>query len=715
MEFTNTPMEWNNAGTEPPESLKNNGWEANQKPPANYFNKKWHNDYKVQKELQEAINTLDETVSKTSEEFMLNKDNWSAGSGENSTYCQVVTLSNYEPTDKVLVSIKHNIVKSQLKDISEKNFRVNALSSAGALTLYIDDLPTTHIYILVSYLGKCTGGSLAATFPYTPYPTKELVGLGNVDNTSDLNKPVSAAVQSALNGRLPFGICTTPGNNNNKTVTIPNYTVTSGSWFCLVFTESNTASSAYLTVNGVGSLDIYFGDTGQLADITANTLYLVYLDDIDGTYYFTDLSVETSPSQGSTSLITSGGVYSALAGKASASHSHSANDIDSGTLPVSRGGTGNSSVDTTPTSGSTKMVTSGGVYNALNGKANTSHSHALADLPKGTDGFILTGTGADTSPTWEAPLFKRGDGLGSVIRLSNTAAATADGDFAASLGYSTKAQGDYSAAFNWQTTASGNSSAAFGTNTTASGNNSAAFGYGTEAMNYQVVAGKYNVVSEGATSHVDTTGDIFIVGVGTGESARANAFRITTSGDCYGKSSFKASGADFAEFFEWVDGNPDDEDRRGLFVTLDGEKIRLANANDEYILGAVSAVPTITGDTHSETWKNMYLTDVFGAPLTETIEVDETTNEQGVVIPAHTETRFIVNPEYDNEQKYISRDKRKEWAAVGLVGKLVVVDDGSCIENGFCKPTTGGVATKSDTGYRVISRIDDSHIKVVIK
>lgn len=36
-----------------------------------------------------------------------------------------------------------------------------------------------------------------------------------------------------------------------------------------------------------------------------------------------------------------------------------------GTLPVANGGTGNSSVDTTPTASSTKMVTSGGIYNAL--------------------------------------------------------------------------------------------------------------------------------------------------------------------------------------------------------------------------------------------------------------------------------------------------------------------------------------------------------------
>ncbi len=54
-----------------------------------------------------------------------------------------------------------------------------------------------------------------------------------------------------------------------------------------------------------------------------------------------------------------------LENKADSVHTHSADDIDTGILPVERGGTGNTSVDTTPTSGSTKMVTSGGVYEAL--------------------------------------------------------------------------------------------------------------------------------------------------------------------------------------------------------------------------------------------------------------------------------------------------------------------------------------------------------------
>ena len=69
------------------------------------------------------------------------------------------------------------------------------------------------------------------------------------------------------------------------------------------------------------------------------------------------------------------GVTAAQVGAAASSHTHSAGNITSGTLPVSRGGTGNTSVDSTPTSGSSKMVTSGGVYTALAGKAASDHTH----------------------------------------------------------------------------------------------------------------------------------------------------------------------------------------------------------------------------------------------------------------------------------------------------------------------------------------------------
>lgn len=82
-------------------------------------------------------------------------------------------------------------------------------------------------------------------------------------------------------------------------------------------------------------------------------------------------------------------------GAAESGHKHSASDINSGVLPVARGGTGNSSVDTTPTNGSTKMVTSGGVYAALDGKANADHTHSeYADSNHSHDASKITGLAA---------------------------------------------------------------------------------------------------------------------------------------------------------------------------------------------------------------------------------------------------------------------------------------------------------------------------------
>ena len=46
---------------------------------------------------------------------------------------------------------------------------------------------------------------------------------------------------------------------------------------------------------------------------------------------------------------------------------------------------------------------------------------------------------------------------------------------------------------------------------------------------------------------------------------------------------------------------------------------------------------------------------------------------------AYSETSFIVNPDYNPEQAYVSRrNERKEWEQSGHMVKLVVVDDGTC-------------------------------------
>ena len=261
-----------------------------------------------------------------------------------------------------------------------------------------------------------------------------------------------------------------------------------------------------------------------------------------------------------------------------------------------------------------------------------------------------------------------------------------------------------------------NASYAEGNTTTASGYCSHVAGERTTAeYKASTAIGRYNVEYNPA-NNANSIGYYFVIGKGSSTTARANALRITATA-AYGVSSWNASGADYAELFEWLDGNPDAEDRVGRFVTLDGEQIRLAGPEDAYILGIVSGDPSVVGNVHDDQWQGMFLYDIFGRPLWEDAEVPEELAPDGtVLIPAHVEHRQRLNPDYDGTQPYIPRTQRPEWNAVGLLGKLVAVDDGSCQVNGWAAVGENGIAAYSaqQTKYRVVARLDETHIRILI-
>lgn len=262
-----------------------------------------------------------------------------------------------------------------------------------------------------------------------------------------------------------------------------------------------------------------------------------------------------------------------------------------------------------------------------------------------------------------------------------------------------KADGAYSTAFNSYTSANGVYSSCFGNYTIANA--------------YQLVMGRYNIDTAGPTSLTDLSGSLFVVGNGH-FGAKSNAFRVETIGAVLSAGPFGTQGADYAEWFEWTDGNPNKEDRRGQFVTLDGHRIRLATAKDSYILGVVSSNPAIIGNTQDDQWQGMFLRDIYGAPILEEVMEPAYTDDEGIEHPAQLVTRKKVNPDYDAEQVYIPRSDRPEWAAIGMMGQLVVIDDGTCEVNSYCRPAVGGIATSAPDGpYRVMDRLDDTHIRVL--
>ena len=383
--------------------------------------------------------------------------------------------------------------------------------------------------------------------------------------------------------------------------------------------------------------------------------------------------------------------------------------------------------------------------------ASGARSHAEGDTTTASgirshaEGLLTIANGANSHAEGSSTT---SGGTCSHAEGSNT---TANGSYSHAEGANTTANGSYSHAEGYYTVASGDRAHAEGSNTTANGSYSHAEGSDTKALgfgshssgrgtvaeySYETTIGKWNVKKNlDSNNYIN---DLFVVGKGSSDSDRSNSFRVN-HGDVYGTGAFNSSGADYAELFEWSDGNPGNIDRAGRFVTLEGENIRLAGPGDDYILGIVSGAPSVVGDVYDDQWQGMYLIDVFGRPIWEDVEVPavteeaeypvevpgegeeaprvETRREVRVVVPAHTERRQKLNPAFDNRQlPYIPRSERPEWDAVGMLGKLVAVDDGTCVPNGWATVGEGGAATNSEerTRYRVMARLDERHVRILI-
>ena len=124
------------------------------------------------------------------------------------------------------------------------------------------------------------------------------------------------------------------------------------------------------------------------------------------------------------------------------------------------------------------------------------------------------------------------------------AGAKATALFSYSFGYNTVASGQFSTALGVGTTASGVSSMAIGGDNIASGNTATAMGYSTSATGQfsftsgisttsqaygSFVTGRYNIIA-GTTTGWVATDPLFVIGNGSGTSARSNAVTVLKNG-----------------------------------------------------------------------------------------------------------------------------------------------------------------------------------------
>ncbi|WP_081811040.1 peptidase G2 autoproteolytic cleavage domain-containing protein [Bacillus sp. UNC437CL72CviS29] len=150
------------------------------------------------------------------------------------------------------------------------------------------------------------------------------------------------------------------------------------------------------------------------------------------------------------------------------------------------------------------------------------------------------------------------------------------------------------------------------------------------------------------------------------------------------------------------------------YLCSKSDKILKALKKDDYILGITSSTPAVLGNSGELRWKNKYVMDEWGRVQYQDVVISAEMDEQGNVIsPKHTESQPILNPEWNPAEEYIPRLKRPEWVAVGLLGQLLVRDDGTCKPGKYCIPNNEGVATYSNKGYRVMKRTGPNQILVL--
>ena len=221
------------------------------------------------------------------------------------------------------------------------------------------------------------------------------------------------------------------------------------------------------------------------------------------------------------------------------------------------------------------------------------------------------------------------------------------------------------------------SSVSIGTDCTAM-TNSLAVGEAADTTGYPnapVIAMNNGSSTGGGTGSTPNT-----VVIDSGNQAPSGALALGGgggNGNVYLEAGVFASGAaDYAEMFEWADGNSKNKpqnavDRRGLFVHLepgsssglqDSMKIAVGYLNSLKTgvsppIGVVSGRPIILGDAGELQWTQAHEVDDFGATKYNTVK--------GKKVPKP-------NPNFNSNKTYLPRSQRVEWCAVGLLGKLFV-------------------------------------------
>ena len=315
------------------------------------------------------------------------------------------------------------------------------------------------------------------------------------------------------------------------------------------------------------------------------------------------------------------------------------------------------------------------------------------------------GTGTVASGEWSHAEGASSKALGTCSHTEGVL-TKAMGTSSHAEGYEVTAIGTASHAEGIKTNTTGYSAHTEGLSTTANGDFSHAEGKGTDT-NWQEgahIMGTYGEATMAYSWHLAN---------GLNPQAKSLAARIGHDGTGIVDCGWVSGSGGYAELFETIDGRPID---CGYFVALRGRRIRIANAQDKYMLGVTTASPAVMGNSLEFRWKDKYHTDEWGRIQYKEVIVPAVIDERGnIIIPEHKERQPILNPRWDSNREYLPRSLRPEWVGVTLMGQVLVRDDGTCLENGYCMVNERGMATNANRGYRVMERTGPGQILIMLK
>jgi hypothetical protein len=256
-----------------------------------------------------------------------------------------------------------------------------------------------------------------------------------------------------------------------------------------------------------------------------------------------------------------------------------------------------------------------------------------------TEGFGVTGSGfaAHAEGYLTIASGERSHAEGTLTIASDFAShaegsrTIASGSYAHAEGFGSNASG-FGAHAQGSSTSSGQYSHSEGNLTIASAFYSHAEGNNTITdMNGTHVMGRYGHTRNNNQAGADgapieytyswqlagglNTTDLTIPGNGISAIIHSTAFGDQPTSEMIANT-YTVGNADYAEYFEWQDGNLANEDRVGYFVTLVNDKIILASDNND-ILGITSKTSCITADAAELYWSKTNKTDSFGRIITK--------------------------------------------------------------------------------------------------